>query len=396
MKSILYIQYTNPAVYPPLEHSSLLLAERGWQVHHLGIAADGGANALALPSHSRISCSLMHSAPRGLGRAARYATFLSWCRREIIKRRPAVVYCSDVKSYPVGLWAAKRRDLLTILHEHDPPSARSGGPVMSIMLGIRERFARSASLCVIPQAERASRFVCDTGVEQDRVKIVNNCPSIAELIRPTKGPSAVDGFTLWYHGSIGPHQLPPSIVTALALLPADVRLAIAGYETVSWAGYVRSLQARARELGMADRLTYLGPLPSRSDLLSAAARADLGLCLFASQFRDPMVGASNKPFDYLACGLPLVTNGTAEWESFFGWRGVSVGCDPDDPADIARAVLALKGDPDRRRAMADRGRELIRTEWNYEAQFAKVAAVLEAATPADWTNANQSKISEHT
>ena len=43
-RRILYIQYTNPAGYPPLEHSSRLLAARGWVVVFLGIgmpATDG-------------------------------------------------------------------------------------------------------------------------------------------------------------------------------------------------------------------------------------------------------------------------------------------------------------------------------------------------------------------
>ena len=35
-RRILYVQYTNPAAYPPLEHSSTILANAGWQVLFLG------------------------------------------------------------------------------------------------------------------------------------------------------------------------------------------------------------------------------------------------------------------------------------------------------------------------------------------------------------------------
>ena len=31
-RSVLYLQYTSPANYPPLEHSSRILADAGWQV----------------------------------------------------------------------------------------------------------------------------------------------------------------------------------------------------------------------------------------------------------------------------------------------------------------------------------------------------------------------------
>lgn len=36
---ILYIQYTNPAGYPPLEHSSRILAQADWEVLFLGTGA---------------------------------------------------------------------------------------------------------------------------------------------------------------------------------------------------------------------------------------------------------------------------------------------------------------------------------------------------------------------
>jgi glycosyltransferase involved in cell wall biosynthesis len=267
---------------------------------------------------------------------------------------------------------------------------------MRLMLDLRGRFARRATLIVIPQHERAEKFQADTGVDPERIRIVYNCPSLSELeeIGPHQKLSH-DGLVLWYHGSIGPGQLPPTTVEALARLPEDVELEIAGYETVSSKGYVAQLLARARELGVGRRLRYHGPLPLRSDLLRRAAGAHVGLALFASAFRDPSVGASNKPFDYLACELALLTNRTPEWEGFFGAAGVSIGCDPANADDIARAVLSLRNNPGRRQAMAARGRALIRGTWNYETQFAKVLAVLEPGCPTGArTTARQSTNTE--
>src|SRR5262249_11543751 len=158
----------------------------------------------------------------------------------------------------------------------------------------------------------------------------------------------------------GSGQLPITVIDALARLPDDVRLEFAGYETVSTRGYVDALLARAETLQIAHRIRYIGAVPLRAELLRAAAAADVGLCLFATKFRDPMVGASNKPFDYLACGLPLITNDTVEWNDFFASEGVALGCDPEDSEAIARAVLRLHHAPAERCAMAARGRELIR------------------------------------
>ena len=53
MPRILYVQYTNPAGYPPLEHSSRMLADAGWEVLFLGTGALG-AGALRFPQHLNI------------------------------------------------------------------------------------------------------------------------------------------------------------------------------------------------------------------------------------------------------------------------------------------------------------------------------------------------------
>ena len=59
-RRILYIQFTDPAVYPPLEHSSRLLADRGWEVLILGTGTrDELASSIAHSSwHSRQKISI--------------------------------------------------------------------------------------------------------------------------------------------------------------------------------------------------------------------------------------------------------------------------------------------------------------------------------------------------
>ena len=52
-RRILYIQFTDPAAYPPIEHSSGLFAERGWEVFMVGMDSAGALN-LKLPVHPRM------------------------------------------------------------------------------------------------------------------------------------------------------------------------------------------------------------------------------------------------------------------------------------------------------------------------------------------------------
>ena len=377
MKSILFVQYTDPSIYPPLERAALLLADRGWSVKFLGVEAEGGARDIKMASHPLIEVKLLPPHRRGWGKAASYMNFLAACRNEMRRLRPSIVYCSDIRSFPVGLWASYQNGVTTILHEHDSPSA-GASLAMKSLLRVRRRFAQRADLCVIPQDERADRFRKATGA--GRVSVAFNCPLLKEL-RPIRPSRPGDGLRLWHHGSIGPSQLPSAVITALTKLPGNVRLEFAGYETVGTRGYIQHVLSLANDLGVSGRVRFHGAL-RREKLYELTSQADVGLTLFSAQFREPLVGASNKPFDYLACGLPLLTNDTPEWEGFFGDAGVAVSCNPESPGDIARAVSWLNDHPESRAAMAEKGQQLIRSVWNYEAQFAKVIEVLDGTSGA--------------
>ena len=90
-----------------------------------------------------------------------------------------------------------------------------------------------------------------------------------------------------------------------------------------------------------------------------------------------MVGASNKPFDYMACGLPLLVTDLPEWVQTFVKPGYACACNPDDPDSIEAALRWYLTHPNERREMGRRGREKVRQAWNYDTMFAPVLRKLE-------------------
>jgi glycosyltransferase involved in cell wall biosynthesis len=89
-----------------------------------------------------------------------------------------------------------------------------------------------------------------------------------------------------------------------------------------------------------------------------------------------MVGASNKPFDYLAAGLTLLVSDLPDWRRAYVESGYGLACDPADPGSIAAALAWLIDHPREVRAMGEAGRQRIRTDWNYERTFGPVLEVL--------------------
>lgn len=369
VRSIVYAQYTNPTGYPPLEHSSRILADAGWKVLFLGTGAFG-ANDLTFPPHPNVYVRLFRFQPPGWRQKLHYLWFVAWCVGVTAARRPTAVYCSDLFSTPVGLavWFLFR--VPVVYHEHDSP-----GPPPNRFLALvgqaRRRLARAAFACVVPNEQRRERF--DAELRPRRSVCVWNCPTRGEVKPASERPGGV--FTLWYHGSLTPGQFPLTVVDALARLPDAVRLRFAGYETIGHVGFVRELLERAERAGVGHRVEYAGTPPTRAELYALAATADVGLTLFARRFREPMAGASNKPFDYLACGLALLLTDTPEWTDLYA--GCSRSADPDSAESIAAAVQAWLADPGSARAMGEIGRRRVLAEWNYESQFEPLKRLLE-------------------
>ena len=89
-----------------------------------------------------------------------------------------------------------------------------------------------------------------------------------------------------------------------------------------------------------------------------------------------MAEASNKTFDYLSHGVPVLVSDCEEWRSMFVGSGYGLACMPDDPCSIASAVRWLFEHREQGRAMGERGRQRIAMEWNYETQFANALEAL--------------------
>lgn len=377
MPRVLYVQYTNPAGYPPVEHGARLLADAGWDVLLLGIAISDAA--LALGHHDRMRVKLRPPAGVGWRQKLHYAKFLAWAVAEAGRWRPDWIYASDALSCPIALVMAKACGARLVYHEHDSPDTETNQTVfMKAVLQARRRVAMRAALCVLPNARRMEVF--REGHPGSRSVTVWNCPSRQEAVHHQR-PAPAASLRVLYHGSIVPGRLPTTVIEALGLLPSTVTLSVVGYETVGFPGYVESLRRSADAFGVASRVQFVGPL-SRRELMRHCAGCDAGLSLLPMAPTDlnerEMVGASNKPFDYMACGLALVVSDLPAWRTAFVDGGYALACNPGSVESVAVALRHLLEEPALRRRMGDRGRQRILDDWNYERAFTPVLAVLNA------------------
>lgn len=384
MRRILYVQYSNPAAYPPVERGAQILADAGFEVRLLGIGLAGAA--MHLEPYDRVRVSLLPFEPGGWRQKFHYVRFAMWVIAWTIRWRPEWVYASDPLSCPVALVlkAVLRRRL--VYHEHDSPAPEGDRPTrslfMRVVLAARAAVAARADQCLVPTEARADAFRATTG--RSGALTVWNCPRRAEVV-PPRNNSAAPVMRVLFHGSVVPARLPVAVIHALARMPANICLLIAGYETVGHPGYLKTLAAAAAELGIASRVQFSGTLNSHSELMRHCATCDVGLALMPKTTRDlnerTMLGASNKPFDYLACGLAVLVSDLPDWRATYVDPGYGLSCDPDSIESIAEALEWFRAHPADRIAMGERGRRRILEDWNYESRFDAVRARIEA-TPA--------------
>jgi glycosyltransferase involved in cell wall biosynthesis len=381
---VLYVQYANPAAYPPLVHSIALLSDAGCEIRVVGLATM--ADDLGSPYPNDVRTRLLADEAPGWRQKVHYARFAWTVVRECAAFRPDWIYASDALSAPIVALVRTFRSVRVLYHEHDAPVLPDEGQQPTrftrAVLRARASVTRRADVCVVPNRERA--MLLDRGPGSSNPQIVWNCPRRADAVnvRPRSQETPV---RFLYQGSIVPARLPLAVIDAFRLIDERAQLVIAGYETIGHPGYVRTLLDRAASAGIANRVTYTGVL-NRARHLSRTASCDVGLSLFPLATLDPnestMVGASNKAFEYLAKGLALVVSDRPEWRRAFVETGFARPCDPSSAASIAEACQWYLDRPDDRRAMGERGRRRILEEWNYDAMFQPVLTRMLAALAA--------------
>jgi glycosyltransferase involved in cell wall biosynthesis len=149
----------------------------------------------------------------------------------------------------------------------------------------------------------------------------------------------------------------------------DARLAVT--TTREDAGQLAALRRRAEELGVGDRVVYLGFLPF-ADLPRLYSLADALLQTGTS------AGSGAKTMslpvkEALACGTPVIRSGATEEDVEDGISGFLV--DPADTQQTGSRLAVLLGDRERGRRMGEAGRQRIVRRYSWE----RVVDVVESA-----------------
>ncbi|MFM2178619.1 MAG: hypothetical protein RL015_2717 [Verrucomicrobiota bacterium] len=375
-KRVLYIQYTNPGGYPPLEHSARMLARHGWLVEFCGLSSSQVVS-LEFAQHPRMMVRRMTYMAPGLLQKMHYLKFVIWCLWRVIRWRPDWIYASDALSTPITQLLLSLSRCRILYHEHDSPSLSTMKKswFLRFVSWCRLRVGRKSDIVILPNKKRLEAFTKATKTE-GAAFCVWNCPELDEIPQAVPCRDLEGPLKVLYHGSIVPDRFGASVLEALAECNRDVQVRLIGYLPQGYLTYAAELQEKARQLGVTERFEYLGAIPHRVELMRIGAECHVGLCLLRIHDQDInmqyMAGASNKPFDYLSQGISLIVPPDPEWEQLFVQNGCAKTCPINDSKSLAELFCWMA---DHRAEVAEMGRaghKLIQEQWNYEKLFAPV------------------------
>jgi starch synthase len=203
-------------------------------------------------------------------------------------------------------------------------------------------------------------------VPEERCIVVENGVNTRHFEPPLEEPPS-EPFRIVFAGQLTRNQGIPTLLRAARLLRErcpEQRIQI----TVVGDGPERDALMREHDdLGVGELVIFHGSV-GYGDLPGVLGQHHIGVAPYTAGHNAEVGYSSIKVFSYLSCGLPVVAS-RLPGLGFLDGCEVGVTVPPDDPGALASALERVLRDPDGRREMSLRARELAlsRLDWRRRA-----------------------------
>lgn len=386
---LVVVFYANPAMYPPTCNAIRLLAE-DFQIHVVCRDVDGATvrwpagvvvQKVGQPGTTR------ERFVTGLGtKLAEYGSFIRAVRGALTRMKPRLVLAYEPHALVAAKLAACRVPIVYQKHEVEEledPKLRTFGDLIA---RASRSLSPSAALMIFPEKQRAEYYRKFVPGGRPAL-IVPNFPLRTTFVRPLLDESALARRfarrEVFYRGSIGPGTGVREAVQALAHLDPGFRLTLCGFGPEQFAAELGTL---AQELGCSDRFENEGFVAAYEDLNERTCQASVGVMLYQPVTTNTRFSgaATNKIYEYAACGVPVVAPNRESFREVLGGERWVELVDASDPASIAAAVGRLLSNRSEYDAKCHAARAAFESRLNYESVFEPARArILELADVVD-------------
>lgn len=241
--------------------------------------------------------------------------------------RPSHIHCHDLSSLLAGVWAKKKINATLVFDAHELMPESFCGVRKKVWNIVEGWCIKDCDYIIMPEKNRIAYFKRKyTNIPEPL--LVQNFPRKSEipadkcdLFRDIY-PVARDQKIVLYTGLIAALRHIEELIDSMNVCGEEFILIILGE---AFKGYDEILRGRINELGLTDRI-FLHEAVPHAEILRYMASCDVGIALYRNTDVNNYYCASNKVYEYIALGKPVVTNnypGLVETVERFG-QGVCV------------------------------------------------------------------------
>ena len=267
---------------------------------------------------------------------------------------PELPRAMGVVKNPVVLWA------MSVLEGLSYRSARACiGLSPGIVDGIRRRCRRDKRVTMIPNGCDLSLFGPATDAEE--TPVTTSTMATGGGAPASDDPTGHRRFRAVFTGAHGIANGLDAVLDAAAVLRRrqrdDIELVFLGDGKLK-----PELLKRANDEGLAN-CTFLDPVP-KTELAATLHSYDAGLMILANVPAFYYGTSPNKFFDYIASGLPVLNNYPGWLAGMIDEAQCGIPVPPEDPEAFADALERLADNPQERKAMGVKARELAESKFD--------------------------------
>lgn len=316
----------------------------------------------------------IRAVPRARSRRERMLRTVKYVYDRAVAENADLYHLHDPELLLVGLaLKARGKKVIYDVHENMPLDIIYSKPhihralrrSLSFAAKWVERMAAAAMDGVVTITETfASRFPCA------KTCVVSNYPILDGAVGTSGIPYAKRDALVVFTGGLARGRCASDLVQAIDLIPAEMRAKLVVVGPVE-----PLLQDHLSDMPGWTRTEYRGVV-SREEVMALLAQARVGLLVNVPR-RDYVDISTNKLYEYMMMGLPVVAAPIPSWRRTVEEVGCGIVANSHNASDLARGVAWLLERPAEAETMGRRGAAAVREHFNWGSQAEKLLAFYE-------------------
>jgi len=228
--------------------------------------------------------------------------FCARAARGILRSGARTVVCMGLESLMSGVLARRRDPSLRLIFDSNELAIEfaEGRLKKAIWRAVQNRALPFCHTVIQAEQNRLCYFRDTYGVPDEKLLLLENLPYYTEDFEP-RLPG--DTIRVIYLGSFHPERYGPELVAIFATLPSSMHLDLVGFGRRT---HVEALKEQVRQCGEA-RIRVLPPVP-HEEIYALLKDYHVGLAFYRNTNLNNYYCAPNKIYDYIACGIPVISN----------------------------------------------------------------------------------------